>query len=312
MAETSIEWTHRPGTRGVVWNPTRGCRVVSPGCEACYAMRQAHRFSGKGGTYEGLTQLRHKGPVWTGSGRLVVDMLDLPLRWRKPRTVFVNSMSDLFFEKFTADEIAAVFGVMAACPQHVFQVLTKRPQRMADWFRWVSSGYGMGMRAQELITMKASGILEYRDGKNIDPLLDNHTRAWPLPNVWLGCSVENQKYADERIPLLLETPAAVRFLSYEPALGPIDWTTAAWDLEDLSWVVVGGESGPGARPFCQDWAKETIGQCRAAGVACFFKQYGSVPVDGEGVAITLKDRKGGDVQEWPKDLRVRQWPEART
>jgi len=188
-------------------------------------MRQAHRFSGKGGAYEGLTQLRNQGPVWTGSGRLVVDMLDLPLRWRKPRTVFVNSMSDLWFEKFTNEEIAAVFGVMAACPQHTFQILTKRAERMRGWFEW----FGRTIRDSSALAGYAADRIpngRERDG-SLSHWLYEHTKkigwAWPIPNVWLGCSVENQKYADERIPELLRTPAAVRFVSYEPALGPVDF-----------------------------------------------------------------------------------------
>lgn len=314
MGETSIEWTHRPGTRGAVWNPTRGCRVLSPGCEHCYAMRQAHRFSGKGGPYEGLTQLRNKGPVWTGKGRLVEDMLDMPLRWRAPRTVFVNSMSDLFFEKFSNEEIASVFGVMAACPQHTFQILTKRAKRMREWFEWrVTPTRNVGIET----CLHAAKFALTKDEVFDERLLRGHGRAWPLDNVWLGVSVENQKYADERITELLRTPAAVRFVSYEPALGPVDFYPWLLDASIrstetiLDWIIVGGESGPGARPFSQEWAEKTIAQCKAAGVPCFFKQYGAAPVDGEGVAIALKDKKGGAPLEWPKALRVRQWPEVR-
>ncbi|HEX2677999.1 MAG TPA: DUF5131 family protein, partial [Polyangiales bacterium] len=131
MGETAIEWTD------TVWNPVRGCARVSPGCESCYAERQAHRFSNPGGPYEGLTVLGKHGPRWSGRARFVPETLDAPLRWRKPRRIFVNSMSDLFHHDITNEQIAAVFGVMAACPQHTFQVLTKRAERLPEWFRWV-------------------------------------------------------------------------------------------------------------------------------------------------------------------------------
>ena len=131
--KTGISWTD------ATWSPTRGCRRISAGCENCYAERQAMRMSGTGGAYEGLVKLTSGGPRWTGDGRLVPSMLDQPLRWTKPRRIFVDSMSDLFYEAFSFEDIAAVFGVMAACPQHVFQVLTKRPERARAWFEWVAT-----------------------------------------------------------------------------------------------------------------------------------------------------------------------------
>src|SRR5690606_22560010 len=174
---TTIEWTQ--GT----WNPVSGCTRVSPGCDNCYAMRQAHRFSGNCQPYEGLTTIRRGKVDWTGSVRFVPEMLEVPLQ-RKPTTWFVNSMSDLFHESLTNEQIASAFGGMAATPQHTYQILTKRPKRMREWFGWL-------------------------DGRR------------PLHNVWLGVSCEDQARADERIPHLLSTPAAVRFVSAEPLLGPI-------------------------------------------------------------------------------------------
>lgn len=271
---SKIEWTD------TTWNPVQGCSLVSEGCKNCYAMKFAHRFSGPGGRYEGLTRLGNHGPTWTGKVRLVPEMLDRPLRWRKPRRVFVNSMSDLFHEGLTDNNIQAVFQAMANARRHTFQVLTKRPERMGDIMaKW------------------------WRDGLT---LREGYTRR-PLPNVWLGVSVEDQKNADERIPLLLQTPAAVRFVSAEPLLGPVDlraylhdgWCRVDERIEDgddpeagshpdkgdcicfgesdryrLNWVIVGGESGHGARPMHPDWARNIRDQCQSANVAFHFKQWG--------------------------------------
>lgn len=287
---TGIEWTD------ATWNPIRGCSRVSPGCENCYAERVAARFSGDGMPYEGLARIGKNGPRWTGKVRLIQDVLEEPLRWKKPRRVFVNSMSDLFHENLTDTEIGKMFGVMAVARRHTFQVLTKRPNRMQSWFS---------------------------------------PRAPIIPNVWLGVSVEDQQRADERIPLLLATPAAVRFVSYEPALGPVDLRPYLYGdvTPHLDWVIVGGESGPGARPFDVAWARDVVAQCRAAGVACFTKQIGSAPTarseadlsDSVWRALDItegqvffpvswrpRDRKGGNMAEWPEDIRVREFPEAPT
>lgn len=335
MAETSIEWCD------VVWNVTRGCSRVSAGCGGpgriggCYAERQAMRFSGPGQPYEGLVRQTANGPRWTGRVELIPSKLDEPLHWRRPRRVFVNSMSDLFHEALSSDAIAAVFGIMACNPRHTFQILTKRPERMREWI--------LGM--QEHHRQHMSRALFFR--------VANYPRAldvpfgWPLPNVWLGVSLEDQKTADERIPLLLQTPAAVRFVSYEPALGPVDfrsWLLSVGGITSrgiagsprLDQIIVGGESGPNARPFDVAWARSVIRQCREAGVAAFCKQVGanirdrndagfegdtphSWPMDtrhedidqgyqGAEVRIRLRNPKGGDPSEWPEDLRVREFP----
>ncbi|AIM41020.1 hypothetical protein PBI_SQUIRTY_73 [Mycobacterium phage Squirty] len=243
---TSIEWTQ------ATWNPVTGCQKVSAGCDHCYAETIAHRFAG--------TKAYPNGFDVT----LRPDRLDWPLRKRKPLRIFVNSMSDLFHEQVSDEYIAEVFAVMAAAPQHTFQVLTKRHARMRSL----------------LSSATFQGDCEHRMLDQYG-VLDNE---WPLPNVWLGVSTENQKWADIRIPALLDTPAAVRFVSAEPLLGPIDLVQsinvdpfAAYHFKPggIDWVIVGGESGPGARPMHPDWARSLRDQCQAAGVPFLFKQWGA-------------------------------------
>lgn len=313
-----IAWTEE------TWNPIRGCSRVSEGCRHCYAETMAARFSGPGQPYEGLARSTPSGPRWTGKVRLVEEHLADPLRWKRPRRIFVNSMSDLFHEALSNEQIAAIFGVMAAAPQHTFQVLTKRAKRMREWFAWAAAQ----VNGARVMCVQAA---EAKLGRRVFGL----GAAWPLPSVWLGVSVEDQATADERIPLLLETPAAVRWVSYEPALGPVDlgpWlgeqgyesnSPAGWVPKEahldwigptdahLDWIVIGGESGPGARarPFDVAWARATIAACRAAAVKVFFKQAGSNAIE-NGARLALRDRKGGDPAEWPEDLRVREWPSA--
>jgi protein gp37 len=280
-------------------------------------------------------------PVFTGDVRTVPDRLTDPLHWRKPRMVFVNSMSDLFHEAVPFEFIDRVFAVMALCPQHTFQVLTKRPERMAEYLNTPG-------RMDQLI-WRAMLSPDQEFVPNHEP----HT--WPLPNVWLGTSVEDQARADERIPHLLRCPAAVRFLSCEPLLGPVDlerWLQAAdpGDLDRevasimadlrsgrgsvsdavigdaLHWVIVGGESGAHARPCDVGWIRSIVRQCRAAKVPVFVKQLGKRPRElGRGEPMPMPwtwddggeqierwynpaDRKGGNPAEWPEDLRVREMP----
>lgn len=425
--KTTIEWTDS------TWNPVRGCSRVSEGCRFCYAERVAARFSGPGQPYEGLAENATAGPRWTGGVRLVPERLDDPLRWKRPRRIFVNSMSDLFHEELSFEEIAAVYGVMAAAPRHVFQVLTKRPERMLEWatsdgiagqvdlFKHVAlagrieeffaperkvaidgwPGYWVTSKGRILTDRGApsclwcggdlaefsarrkfcsdkcrqradyeercgrwsppenterelrpmageqghSRVMLYRGEETWRPLIhrlvlgafdDSVTTnaevdilqgchidgdatnnalwnlrwgtqqdnwedrkrhgnggpcappAWPLPNVWEGVSVEDQKTAEERIPLLLQTLAAVRWVSAEPLLGAIrfdamHWPNAAGIVNEdslsvlplLDWIVCGGESGPGARPMHPAWARSVRDQCVAAGVAFHFKQWGA-------------------------------------
>jgi protein gp37 len=302
--ETGISWTDQ------TWNPIRGCSRVSEGCRNCYAERMAARFAGPGQPFEGLARMGDNGPRWTGSVRLVDEHLADPLRWRRPRRVFVNSVSDLFHEGLTNEQIGAIFGVMAAAPQHTFQILTKRPTRMLEWFRWAEKAMAGRYRRPAIIGHAAAYIVS-TVGTNVDSdrlHLSANIYAgfndWPLPNVWLGVSVENQAAADERVPLLLQTPAAVRFLSCEPLLGPVDLTsivtysygTTSKETNVLSgrsmtfmadgggistnprdridWVIAGGESGPGSRPVHPDWVRSLRDQCQAAGVPFHFKQWG--------------------------------------
>lgn len=257
---TKIEWTDR------TWSPVRGCALVSAGCANCYAMKQAHRFSGVGKPYEGLTELGPHGPRWTGKITLVPEALDEPLRWKKPCRIFVNSMSDLFHEDVPDLFIVKMFAIMALAPRHTFQILTKRPERMSLFLGNTNiRSFVMGEAWSML-----GRLPKYEHG-------DIQSRPWPLPNVQLGVSVENQQTADERNPLLLQTRAAVRFISVEPLLGPIQFPlpckkSVFWT--GLHWVIVGGESGPGARPMHPEWARAIRDQCVAAGVPFFFKQWG--------------------------------------
>jgi protein gp37 len=270
---------HREGCTYCVWNCVRGCAKVSAGCKRCYAERTAARFRGPGMPYEGLVDERGH---WTGRARFVPEKLGDPLRWRKPRRVFVDSMSDLFHSDITDEQIAAVFGVMAACPQHTFQVLTKRPERMLQWFRWIDSETARQLDPTAVYTPWCT-VQQYG---HLIGKVPGRTAPWPLPNVWLGVSVEDQPTADERIPLLLQCPAAVRFVSYEPALGPVDFW-GHFSVSDkhgepsgprcnvdgspaIAWIVCGGESG--ARTCEVEWIRSVVEQCRESGVACFVKQ----------------------------------------
>lgn len=282
---TAIEWTHVPGYRGESWNPIVGCRIVSPGCTNCYAMKMAARLERMGvPKYARLTRDTRGGPAWTGEIRLADEKTLLsPTRATKPRAYFVNSMGDLFAEGVPTEAIDAVFQVMGACPQHIFIILTKRAEAMRDYMRARARGAWNGPR--------------------LEP------DAFPPHNVWLGVSAEDQRRADERVPVLLETPAAVRFVSCEPLLGPVDldqvrapepndgdWQFSALDANDmyfsklwrepgdganrprLDWVIAGGESdtdGKSARPMHPDWARSLRDQCAAAGVPFLFKQWGN-------------------------------------
>ena len=228
--KTGIEWTD------ATWNPVTGCTEVSPGCDHCYAKTFAERWRGTPGHYfESGFDIEVRP-----------DKLLLPLRWRKPRRIFVNSMSDLFHVAVPDDYIADVFGVMARAGRHTFQVLTKRHGRMKSLLQLPN--FTDAVRA-------ISGV-----------------DAWPLPNVWLGVSAEDQKWADIRIPALLDTPAAIRFVSAEPLLGPI-WVKPHM-LQMLDWVIVGGESGRGARPMEASWVRDLRDQCKRERVAFLFKQWG--------------------------------------
>lgn len=275
---TGIEWTN------ATWNPTTGCDKVSPGCDYCYAMSLAPRLKAMGSAkYQTDGDPRTSGP---GFGVATHDdSLNWPLRKKKPLRIFVNSMSDLFHDEVPDEFIAEVFAVMAIAQLHTFQILTKRHGRMRSLLR---PGGGFVAEVSERVVA--------RNGRSM---------VWPLANVWLGVSVENQQWADIRIPALLDTPAAVRFLSMEPLLGPVNlclcgrwgnpephsedcavvhddcWlrhanTPAGWIPErpGVDWIIVGGESGPGARPMCPEWARALRNEAVAHGVPFLFKQWG--------------------------------------
>lgn len=229
---TAIEWTHLDGYRGVTWNAVTGCDRVSPGCDNCYALTLAKRLKAMGNPrYQNDGRAPSSGPGFAVT--LHPDKVEEPLRWKKPHVVFVNSMSDLFHASVPRAFVDRMLRTMEATPQHIYQVLTKRPARMA-------------MLLREL-------------------------QPRPLPNVWFGTSVETQEYADKRIPLLLEAPAAIRFLSCEPLLGPLDLTP--W-ISSLDWIITGGESGPRFRPVDVEWVRAIRDQSVNAQVAFFHKQNG--------------------------------------
>jgi protein gp37 len=366
---TAISWTDE------TWNPIAGCARVSAGCENCYAEKMTRRLNmmGKPG-YEGLIDhfwAQDSGRWrWSGKIQLFPERLDKPLRWRKPRRIFVCSMSDLFHPDVPDQFIARVFAMMARASRHTFQVLTKRPERAARLL-----GDPAQYEAGEF-AISLAGELE------TEPY--GYEGGWPLPNVWLGTSVENQKAADERIPHLLATPAAVRFLSVEPLLGPINLylPTKTWgprsdgrpgcdhcctgdrcdepshlerqkcpycrgtgDATTVDWVIVGGESGPGARPCNVEWIRDIVRQCREAEVPCFMKQLGAWRADQPPGYCRLSKRRwshpsvtfladgspynarepdglfapgtwtayrwgghGAEPNDWPNDLRVQEWP----
>lgn len=286
---SDIEWTE------ATWNPTTGCTKVSPGCKFCYAKHKAWpRLS------------KNRRSVYYGRKfedvQVHPERLDQPLRWRKPRRIFVNSMSDLFHEDIQDEFIEEVFAVMALADRHIFQVLTKRPERMRDFLatehRWVT----IEGRAQRM----------YYDRTGDDPSFWMSVKL-PLPNVWLGVSVENQETADARIPILTRTPAAIRWLSCEPLLESIDlrpWigmreqdilyrrrAYPPYGFEPLHWIVVGGESGKGARPMREQWALQIRDHSRYAGIPFFMKQ---------GSQANWPHWK--DFDRWPDELRVRQYP----
>jgi protein gp37 len=329
MNRTSIEWVQRPGTTGFTWNPIRArlkadvaqvverrtrnaeaagsspavgsksgtfCTRISPGCQHCYASVINQRF-GTGQEFIVPNLDKHEFYI---DDRILAE----PLKRKKPATIFVGDMFDLFHEAIPIAFVQAVFSVMAQAREHTFMVLTKRAKRMCETIRaWAREG------------------LTLREG-----------HGCKLPNAWLGVSVESPKYADERIPLLLQTPAAVRFLSIEPMLEEITFTRqhqfcpehdfpggfcTEWHegIRQVDWVICGGESGPKARPFDLHWAESLLKQCRESEIPFFMKQLGAKPhykLDcGESLLLPPQGSKGGDISKWPIELKVREWPRKR-
>jgi protein gp37 len=256
---TTIEWTE------TTWNPTTGCDRISPGCDHCYALTLAGRLKAMG-----QAKYQHDGdPRTSGPGFGVTvhpDALTEPLRWRKPRKVFVDSMADVLHARVPVDFVAQVWAVMALTPQHTYQILTKRPERYAkvlDGPCRCGGGHLPGIHFRSLVQDHTRRL---RPGREVDLM-----GTWPLPNVWLGTSIELDAYC-WRADRLRETPTAVRFLSCEPLLGPL----RSLDLAGIGWVICGGESGPGHRPVDPAWVRELRDRCIAAGVAFFFKQWGGL------------------------------------
>jgi protein gp37 len=342
VGETSIEWTNfsvNPFRARLPGAGSKGgyssgvghyCEKVSPGCKNCYSSATQPRF--------GLPQFQEQRngvvePFFDASKLTEVLRRKAPTKW------FWCDMTDMFGDWVPFEWVAACFGVMAATPQHTHQVLTKRPARALEFFRWLQDKTDRGhMDPSSRCWSEAMRATEH------DPVVRavSPRPPWPLPNVHLGVSVEDQRRADERIPLLLQCPAAVRWVSAEPLLGPVDLARIPWGQiptdvlcgwaspdDGIKWVVLGGESGPGARPFDVAWARSIVAQCRAASVPVFVKQLGARPTDGstpvsiplESIGAThmagggaipnlieLRNRKGGDPSEWPADLRVRMFP----
>lgn len=332
---TKIEWTD------ATWNPLIGCSKISPGCANCYAEKMAWRLANMGqhpyrqvigaeGQYDHQAN-RTVGMQarWNGKARFIESALTKPLHWKKPRRIFVVSMGDLFHESVPFEWISRVYAVALWSKWHTMQILTKRPQRIAEFYRWLGDD-----PFDYLVDLGRTFIPERL--RIHAAFRDPNIGQWPLPNVWLGTTVEDQQRADERIPHLLATPAAVRFLSVEPMLEAVDLrfetTVGKVQLSPstygvLDWVIAGGESGPNARPCNVEWIRNIVGQCKAASVPVFVKQMGAKPyemafngpavrswgeaqiqLNGEFVQIHLKDGKGGDISEFPEDLRVRQYP----
>lgn len=298
MADSSIEWTD------ATWNPVTGCTRLSPGCDLCYAVTMTRRLAAMGQTakYGGLVNPGKSH--FNGTVRTHDDALTVPLRKRKATTWFVNSMSDLFHKDVPFEFIAAVFGVMAVTPRHTYQILTKRPERMVEFFAWLEEDAAGEVPLASWCVRSASiaGRAAMIPEFDFDWWGD-YTDRWPLPNVWLGTSVENQQTADERIPHLLRVPAAVRFLSMEPLLGEVDllnylrpicgecagegrvkhergqpWERCRSCYGDgvhpsgIHWVITGAESGHGARPMDEAWVRCLRDRCAEEDVAFFYKQ----------------------------------------
>lgn len=296
------------------WVPYTGCDKISPGCEGCYAIRMSWRLAHNPKTkhfYEGTVKKTAGGKLnWTGEIKENIPQLDKPLRTKKPTIFFVNSMSDVFHEALTNEQIDDIFQIMSMCPQHIFQVLTKRHEHMLKYFQWKMFGHG------------------------------HKYKEWPLKNVWLGVSVENQKYADMRIPMLLQVPASVRFLSCEPLLGSINFNFTDFPagmkwrsknyltgiLRDengfiergagIDWVICGGESGPDARPIHPYWVEMIKTACEEAKVPFYFKQWGefapgSTAASNKSYAVLLDGRYAPyselTMQSKPLGLTVGEW-----
>ena len=316
MGKTKIQWSE------FVWNCVRGCSMAkgseASGCLNCYAARQAARgLPGMNSptTGEPFAVMRDSGPRWTGKVELIESMLDVHLRRRKPTTWFVNSMSDLFHESLPDEAIDRVFAVMALCPQHRFQVLTKRAERMREY---LSDGIGLRRRVVETSCDCWDPSPEEERVCAIECECDCHEEFEPFHNIRLGVSIEDQPNADRRFPTICELGEAGwnTMVSLEPLLGPVFIPQRYLALGERAWCVAGGESGPGSRPCDVAWIRSIVDQCAAAGVRCFVKQLGARPIrtspnkpSSTTEYLSLQDHKGGNPSEWPEWARVRQMPD---
>lgn len=288
---TNIQWTDE------TINPIVGCSRISPGCSQCYAATAA-----ASARLQRFPQYQ-KVAAWDGTVEFVESQLLKPLSWKKPKKIFVCSMSDLFHENVPDEWIDKVMAVAALCPQHTFQILTKRPERALKYFTRENRFTCIDYQAYEIL--RADRVPYYRE----HPVV-----KLPLKNVWMGVTCENQAIADRRIPILLDIPAVVRWLSVEPLLGEIDLMKLSvghlYALECINWVVCGGESGSGARPCNIAWVRSLVRQCQDADVPVFVKQLGSNCQILPGLAFKYKDKKGGNIDSFPEDLKIREFPKA--
>lgn len=305
--ETGIAWTD------ATWPIVQGCDYESPGCTNCYAVpliwrMQQHPHPGVSGPIQGLVEKRGDKLAWTGKVVVRHDRMDWPLKWKKPLKIFVPSHGDIFHPAVPFRDIAEIFFVMTGeCsaeppPRHTYQILTKRPKIALEFFKWLD------------------GVSDDEEPWLLG-LRDFYRYNGPPKYIWIGVSVEDQRRADERIPYLRQIPARVRFLSVEPMLEAIDLWSARYSVpgrgivsafdwgKGVNWVIIGGESGAGARDFHIEWARALIRECLAADVAVFMKQLGRWAKH-DGNVLPLHARKGDDPKEWPADLRLQQFPKG--
>jgi protein gp37 len=347
---TTIEWAEES------WNPVIGCAKVSPGCKNCYAERMSARLANMGqANYQCVVKLDHERelalPQWNGVVKCLPEKLEQPLKWKKGRTIFVCSMGDLFHKDVPFDFLDKVFAVISLCPQHFFIILTKRPERVPDYFATIEQkpserdAYdcphrSLAPRIGQIAGSVQSNRLHKQEAFSDLASCSLYDRLrFPFRNVVLGTSISTQPDADKQIPYLLRCPAAYRMLSVEPLLEAMrlplftddgedmppderrDWGLPATIIQSygappgtkIDQVIVGGESGPGARPCSIDWIRSIGRQCEAADVRLFVKQWGSNPCasTSDGTLVfwpKLNHPKGGDPSEWPEDLRVREVP----
>lgn len=336
MSENStIGWTD------ATWPIVAGCEYESPGCSNCWAVRDSWRLAHNPNpkvhnAYFGTVDKLESGKLaWSGIVRMLYDRLGWPLKWRGSKRVFVCSQADLFNPKVRFDFIAAAFGVMAMCPEHTFQVLTKHARRMREFFEWLDQQQN---GALETCLWHARQALGAERSNRHEPFPDK-LPAWPLENVWAGVTVEDQARAEQRIPELLRCPAAVRWVSYEPALELVDFEEWLWPIctatleehlrehdagmwcveASLDWIVIGGESAQtraNTREFSIEWARAVIAQCRKAGTKVFMKQLGTKPIGSHQIDVPLPPLPKGktsrykwhEPEHWPEDLRVQEFP----